>query len=381
MVKGDDVRRRKQNKERRKKFHKDSDSSSAVSARVAALIAAKKRRKSGKRRQCEGMCFSLPTLEDPFNDKQGKKDATTNKAKKTKVSRELLKTNGHIQKERPLGYQKSMDKLLSKQSKMVKSGNDQHLMVPCDKIKSVNIAKTGKETQTLKNPVALSKFLLLCLQSIRDSLLGDRELDTEQQNTIVADKWGVQFWMSYLAGKDVLDTSGTNPSVQQIAWVVSVAADAISSKDEQDGSFTNPALVYLVPSQKDATKVRSVCKPLKAFGIHTVSLHPGATVDHQIHGLKSCEPEFIVATPERLLELVSLEAIDLSGVSLLVVDGLAEICETGSLNVLTRVRQSLSENSRMVVFQGPSGGFSIESVWTILQEPIARISLSNAAKI
>ncbi|RRT68673.1 hypothetical protein B296_00007552 [Ensete ventricosum] len=34
--------------------------------------------------------------------------------------------------------------------------------------------------------------------------------------------------------------------------------------------------------------------------------------------LRSCEPEFLVATPERLLELVSLKAIDISGVSLLV---------------------------------------------------------------
>nr|CAN62968.1 hypothetical protein VITISV_032272 [Vitis vinifera] len=33
--------------------------------------------------------------------------------------------------------------------------------------------------------------------------------------------------------------------------------------------------------------------------------------------LKSCEPEFLVATPERLLELISLKAIDISGVSLL----------------------------------------------------------------
>ena len=36
------------------------------------------------------------------------------------------------------------------------------------------------------------------------------------------------------------------------------------------------------------------------------------------YSLKSCEPEFLVATPERLLELISLKAIDISGVSLLV---------------------------------------------------------------
>lgn len=34
--------------------------------------------------------------------------------------------------------------------------------------------------------------------------------------------------------------------------------------------------------------------------------------------LKSCEPEFLISTPERLLELVSLKAIDISNVSMLV---------------------------------------------------------------
>ena len=31
-------------------------------------------------------------------------------------------------------------------------------------------------------------------------------------------------------------------------------------------------------------QVRSVCKPLKALGIHSVSLHAGASLDHQIQG-------------------------------------------------------------------------------------------------
>ena len=35
--------------------------------------------------------------------------------------------------------------------------------------------------------------------------------------------------------------------------------------------------------------------------------------------LNSCEPEFLVSTPERLLELVNSKAIDISGVSLLVI--------------------------------------------------------------
>jgi len=34
--------------------------------------------------------------------------------------------------------------------------------------------------------------------------------------------------------------------------------------------------------------------------------------------LKSLEPEFLVSTPERLLEIVALKGVDISGVSLLV---------------------------------------------------------------
>ena len=40
---------------------------------------------------------------------------------------------------------------------------------------------------------------------------------------------------------------------------------------------------------------------------------------HFFDRLKSCEPEFLLSTPKRLLELVSLKEVDISGVSLLVI--------------------------------------------------------------
>ncbi|CAL9185209.1 unnamed protein product [Musa hybrid cultivar] len=64
MAKGDDAVRRRKNKTGRKRMR---NSESAVPARVAA----KRRRKTGNRRICEGMCFSLPTPDDPFNDRHG----------------------------------------------------------------------------------------------------------------------------------------------------------------------------------------------------------------------------------------------------------------------------------------------------------------------
>ncbi|GAB2286931.1 hypothetical protein Dimus_021319 [Dionaea muscipula] len=380
MANGDDVRRRKLNKAHRKKFQKDS--SSSVSDRVAALIAAKKRRKSGKRRKCEGMCFSLPTPDDPFNDRRGKKNSSTTDTKKTKLSRENIKIStkrdDDSRKKRSISDQKNMDEAVPKRLKMETLGNGQHLLDGTDGIRPENTAKLGKGAQPFKMPAPPSKYFFLCLKSIRNSFLGDGELSTDQEKSIIYDEWGVQFWKCYSAGFDVMETSGTNPTVQQIAWIASAAADSIANKEKEGGSFSRPFLLYLVPSQKDAVKVRSVCKPLKSLGVHTVCLHPGASVDHQIHGLKSCEPEFLVATPERLWELVSFKAIDISGVSLLVMDGLAAFAESGSVDVVDSIRKSIPEHSQSIVFQGHQTDISVVATCNIRRGAFACLSLVDS---
>lgn len=58
-----------------------------------------------------------------------------------------------------------------------------------------------------------------------------------------------------------------------------------------------------------------------------VPSEPRPLIDLYICSLKSCEPEFVVATPDRLLELVLLRAIDISGASLLVSCRFINLCE------------------------------------------------------
>ncbi|CAI0442459.1 unnamed protein product [Linum tenue] len=96
-----------------------------------------------------------------------------------------------------------------------------------------------------------------------------------------------------VSGKDILERSGSSCTIEQIAWMVSIAADSITSK-EKGLSFTSPFLLFQF----------FLCHPRE-----------------RPYSLKSCEPEFLVSTPERLLELVSLKAINISDVSFLVVDG------------------------------------------------------------
>ncbi|XP_057979526.1 uncharacterized protein LOC131165603 isoform X4 [Malania oleifera] len=367
MAKGDDSIRRKKNKEHRKKLGKES---SAVSSRVAAIIAAKKRRKSGKRRICEGMCFSLPTLDDPFNDRHGKKDLRRQEAKKCvplqaagKISMNgktasLKKGNlgrnsiNVCHEEQKKGEDKALDKEKSNLSKLGQT-----------KIQLIGETSVhAKQLQTSENSGCPSKFLLMCLISIQNALQQNGTYNGAEDKPLFANAWGVEFWKGYSVGKDILETSGSSLTIEQVAWIASTAADTIARKEKEGLSFTSPFLLFLVPSQEKATKVRSVCKPLKAHGIHTVSLHPGASLDHQIHGLKSCEPEFLVSTPERLLELIALNAVDISGVSALGIQVLDEACGS-QLSQFCKMLVIIGKDSKIhkLVAALKSKGYSISS--------------------
>ncbi|XP_022993206.1 ATP-dependent RNA helicase DDX42 [Cucurbita maxima] len=384
MAKGDDALARKRNKASRKKLRSKNGDSSSVSARVAAIIAAKKRRKSGKRRNCQGMCFSLPTLDDPYNDRNGNKDLDK---KETKVrpskgsKREFPKDNSSSA---PNGTRGDACREKVRSSKEgsgdATSGHIAKRSKTCPERTKVNANVEGSvqdfQEEGFDSSISPSKFLILCLNAIEKALYHDSFKGINEP--LPADAWGIEFWKCYSSGKDILDTSGLSSTDEKIAWVVSSAADSIARKEKEGLSFSSPYLLFLVPTQEKATQIRSMCKPLKALGVHTVSIHSGASLDHQIQGLKSCEPEFLVSTPERLLELVAMQAIDIAGVSLLVVDGLDSFSKGGSLEMIQSIRKSISSNLYTFVFSDSFSCAYVPVVQDLLSGPIQRLSLNTS---
>ncbi|PRQ56294.1 putative RNA helicase [Rosa chinensis] len=388
MAKGDDAVRKKLNKANRKKLRKDDRSSSSVTARVASIIAAKKRRQSGKRRKCQGMCFSLPTLEDPFNDRNGRKDFEKETKKVMLPHRDESEFLREKCKEIIRKNEKAKNPGL-KNMKVTSLKNEQKKSLPFTSIDSavqrsrIDSVRTktqlsGKQEEACENSDCPSKYLIRCLNEIENSLRCDGTYSNEEDKPLFVSTWGVEFWKCYSAGKDVLETSGTSSTIEQIAWIVSSAADSISRKDEEGPSAASPFLLFLVASQEKAAKVRSVCKPLKVLGIHTVSIHPGASLDHQIQGLKSSEPEFMISTPERLLELLSLKAIDLSGISWLIVDGLESFHKHGYLDKVNSIRNYISRTTRAVVFDDCFRRACVPVVQTLLMGSVHRLSLNDS---
>ncbi|KAL2554782.1 P-loop containing nucleoside triphosphate hydrolase superfamily protein [Forsythia ovata] len=211
-----------------------------------------------------------------------------------------------------------------------------------------------------------SKFLIMCLNTIQNSLQNDGVLNIEDK-PLFANAWGVEFWNYYSNGQDIMEKSGADSMREQIAWMASAAADTIARKEKEGLSFTGPFLLFLVPSQEKAFKVRQVWKPLETVGIYTLSLHSGTSIEHQIQRLKSSEPEFLVSTPERLLELLSLKAVNTSEVSFLVIDGLEAPFEGSYFDGIKSIRQFISGNPQTVVFGDCMNNLSISMVQKLLQ--------------
>ncbi|KAK6144690.1 hypothetical protein DH2020_021510 [Rehmannia glutinosa] len=341
MGRSDDSISRRRSKKNNRKLENKKERSAKVSSRVAAIIAAKKRRQTGKRRMCQGMCFTLPTPEDPFNEKQGKTEPTKKRKRNSKENKKLKDKSSH-----KLKKVKECENVENGKPALVSSISFMgpeiaiNLGKPtCQVVKWDKSNNSWKELGSENNTECPSKFLIMCLNSIQNAMQNGGDLNSEGDKPLFANAWGIEFWNCYRTAKDVLETNGPDSTIEQIAWMASTAADTISMKEKEGLSLSGPFLLYLVPSQDKASKVRQVCKPLKTLGIHTVSLHSGASVEHQINGLvfcldcaafldlfvrvtcdslKSCEPEFLISTPERLLELLALKAVDISGVSLLI---------------------------------------------------------------
>ncbi|CAL5363402.1 unnamed protein product [Camellia sinensis] len=400
MAKGDDALRKKKSKATRKKNRQKESSSSSVSNRIAAIIAAKKRRQSGKRRNCQGMCFSLPTLEDPFNERCGTVDLKKKETKKlvpSKVDRGVaINGNSVASRKRTRGNHAIADHQEKEMVKVKNLGNAQTLsLASIDNVGQKNVVKLGKtkiqligETgaacaqhgQAFEYSGCPSKFLILCLNSIQTALEQDGFFNTEEDKPLFVDTWGIEFWKSYSVGKDILETSGACSTIEQIAWMASTAADTIVRKEKEGLLLTSPFLLFLVPSQEKAIKgALSVQTVEGSWNTHSEStswcLHRSP---NSWQSLKSCEPEFLVSTPERLLELLSLKAIDISGVSLLVVDGLETILQDGYLDMIKSIRQSISVSPHTVVFNDSLSYASHLVVQNLLGKSISRLSLNDS---
>ncbi|KAI3989824.1 hypothetical protein MKX01_040794 [Papaver californicum] len=200
-----------------------------------------------------------------------------------------------------------------------------------------------------------SKFMIMCLTRIEDALLHNGTLEKKKHKSFLVSDWGIEFWQAFVSGSDILDTSGDCSSIEQIAWLVSTAADSRS------GTVSMQTTPGARNTDGELTRCCSIASPDTS--------------------LKASEPEFVISTPERFLELVSLEAVDMSGLSLLVIDGLECCIREGFLDEIKATKQSIPSESQAVIFSGSLGTFSSSALQNLLGDHKAICRLSASVSI
>lgn len=408
MAKGEDAIAKKRNKGIRKRLRKDLATSSP---HIKGIIAAKRRKKNQTRRICRGMCYTLPTPENPFNDTIEQISQKKKGGKKRVLSKSGIEEQ-HVEK-RDAVVQNSYlaeDEISNPSEKRKKRKRDlldnvetsqlQKKVIQLNKVSkpSEDANKSKKKKDKLSGTVssfghcrisespnnlqinAIPKMVFkTSLDAIRKLKLEECVIPEGAQKLTLNNKWGTEFWKACLKGSNILGASKASFDFEQTAWVVSAAASHVISKVAEGSVICGPMVLYIVVSQEHARKVRMVFKPLrKLLGIQSVSLHSGASVNHQIDGLSICKPEILVSTPQRLLELIELKALDISSVSFLVIDGLNSILEGYSAENLKSLGCHISGNPQAIVLSNTYAGMATSLAQYILKDPVQRVSSDSS---
>lgn len=190
------------------------------------------------------MCYSLPTLDDPFNDRRGKPEFKTREPETRKERTDRVKGKSAPGRKGTVGGSIS-------QKSNPQTGNDTNN-------KSYSEEENVKTNQQHDSEISdfPSKFVFWCLSAIENALRRDDAYTEGEGNSFFLDSWGLEFSKCFSTGKDLMDTSGTFASTEQIAWMVSAAADIFVRKEKQGLSLETPFLLFLVPSEQKAGQVR-----------------------------------------------------------------------------------------------------------------------------
>lgn len=199
------------------------------------------------------MCFSLPTPDDPFSDGLDKTDIEKKIIKKIMLSR-LDERRVFAKENKCVGRNDTDTNVLELKVEKDSGLKTGRMKTHLSRMGSIS-GYQGDDSEILDRP---SKYLIMCLKEIDNSLHHAGMCNSMEDKPLFGSYWGIEFWRCYSSGMDMIETSGTSFTIEQIAWIASTSADALSRKDEEDLSCSSPYLLFLVPSQEKANEVFAI---------------------------------------------------------------------------------------------------------------------------
>ncbi len=157
---------------------------------------------------------------------------------------------------------------------------------------------------------------------------------------------------SILRGKDILGIAKTG-SGKTAAFVLPILELFHRTKETSGAS---PSVLVLVPTRELAAQVAGVFQEMSVHlfpKVKTVAVFGGVAINPQmiaVHGA-----DIIVATPGRLLDLLSQRALRLSGVEILVLDEADKMLELGFDEEMSQLFDRLPKKRQTILFSATLG--------------------------
>ena len=171
-----------------------------------------------------------------------------------------------------------------------------------------------------------------------------------------------QCWPAVLAGLNVLVVAPTG-SGKTLAYVLPMMPHITARANSHQSAFASavaPKSLVLVPTRELAIQVTATMKPLKKLSmIKAVAIYGGQDRENQLDELKASKSAVglvVVATPGRLLDLVSTESISLGDVTYLVIDEADRMLAMGFFEQLTAIASQIRPDRQTLLFSATFPG-------------------------
>jgi superfamily II DNA/RNA helicase len=157
-----------------------------------------------------------------------------------------------------------------------------------------------------------------------------------------------------LAGRDVCGKAPTG-SGKTLAFGLAILSRLPSVTPGRRGR-RHPSALVLVPTRELAGQIEDVISPLaRVIGAQVASIYGGVGYGKQLDALRR-GVDVLVACPGRLTDLVDRRAVDLSHVSVLVVDEADRMADMGFLPAVRRLIQQTSTSRQTLLFSATLDG-------------------------
>jgi superfamily II DNA/RNA helicase len=136
------------------------------------------------------------------------------------------------------------------------------------------------------------------------------------------------------------------------------------------GAPGRPASVVLVPTRELALQVTAVLRPLaRVLGRKVVTIYGGAGLDAQVRRMAQ-GVDVVVATPGRLIDLVSRKEVSLGGVEALVIDEADRMADLGFLPQVEWLLRHMTGRRQTMLFSATLEGETGSLARRFLSDPI-----------